>query len=80
MKCLASVFCPGRMLERWCRFRWRAAPPSWGEVQGIDGWDRQKRVAVGWELKEDSHSLGKRVTSSAGPGEGQLQERQEELP
>ena len=40
----------------------------------------RKRVAVGWGLQQDSHSLGKRVASSAGPGDGQMQERQEELP
>ena len=39
----------------------------------------RKRVAVGWGLQQDSHSLGKRVVSSAGPGDGQMQERQEEL-
>ena len=40
----------------------------------------RKIVAVGRGLQEDSHSLGKRVASSAGPREGQLQERQQELP
>ena len=40
----------------------------------------RKRVAVGWGLQEDSHSLGKKMASSAGPGDGQMQERQEELP
>ena len=48
MKLLASVFFPGQVLEPWCRLRWRAAPPSWGGVQGIDGSDR---LPGGRELK-----------------------------
>ena len=35
---LASIFCSGRVLEPWCRLRWRAAPPNWGVVQGIALW------------------------------------------
>ena len=40
----------------------------------------RKRVVFGWGLEEDSHSLGKRVASSSGPGDDQMQECQEELP
>ena len=40
----------------------------------------RKRGAVGWGLEEDSHSLGRSVASSPGPGDGQMQSARKSYP